>query len=495
LIATAICGLETEYGLMVEAPEGASHARQEQAALALLQRCPLAERVPWDPGAESPGNDARDGEGGVRGSGIPGADPADGDSHPGYLLGNGARLYVDCGHPEYSTPECDGPLALLLADRAGELVLERCRQELIRFLPAGQAVRLIKNNVDYQGHSYACHENYLVAAAAYQALFSSPTRLLGYLVPFLVSRIVVCGAGKVGSDNARPAADFQISQRADFFEELIGLQTMSHRPLVNSRDEPHADRSRFRRLHVITGDSNMAQVSTYLKAGTMLSLLAMLQVGEPLPDLTLAHPLAALLAISRDPTCRRRVQLADGRHLTAVELQLAFAEAVQRFADRGAAPAWAQQVCERWTAVLDALRDQPRQLASTLDWVIKLELLERWRARKHLSWSAAELRELDIRYHDIDRGSGIFYRLEAAGAVARIAADGDVRQAIERPPSATRAAARTALLRQGGGRVVGGSWGALLWQDDGGSSRRIELADPARGVFDDAPSAWREPAS
>jgi proteasome accessory factor PafA2 len=481
--AAAICGLETEYGLMIEAGD----LGQEEAALALLQRCPLAERVPWDAHAESPGRDARD-WGRAEVSATEAADPA---SAPGYLLANGARLYVDSGHPEYSTPECAAPMELLRADRAGELVLERCRQELNRFLPPGHAVRLIKNNVDYQGHSYACHENYLVTAASYQALFSGRGPLLSQLVPFLVSRIVVCGAGKIGSGNGRPATDFQISQRADFFEELVGLQTMSRRPIVNTRDEPHCDRRRFRRLHVITGDSNMSQVATYLKVGTLQLLLCMLDQGATLPDFTLADPLAALLAISHDATCSRRVQLADGRRLTAVEMQLAFAEAVQRFADRGAAPAWAVQVIERWTGVLHGLKDEPRQLASTLDWVIKLELLDRWRQRKRLPWSAAELRELDIRYHDIDRDSGIFYRLEAAGAVARITDEEDVLRAVESPPAGTRAAVRSALLRAAGGRVIAGSWGELVWQQDGQPPRRIELADPAAGLDGTTPS-WLE---
>jgi Pup amidohydrolase len=488
MTAARVCGLETEYGLLLETGAGCS---QEEAALALLRRCPLAGRVPWDPRAESPGQDARDE---ARDPAIGAAAAASGSpgSDPGCLLANGARLYVDSGHPEYSTPECADPLALLCADRAGELVLERCRAELNRFLPVDQGVRLIKNNVDYQGHSYACHENYLVGAGFYHALFSRRAPLLGQLVSFLVSRIVVCGAGKIGSDNGRPAADFQISQRADFFEELIGLQTMNRRPLVNTRDEPHCDPDRFRRLHVITGDSNMAQVATYLKAGTFQLLLAMLEDGARVPDLALADPLTAMLAISQDPTCRQRVDLADGRRLTAVEIQLRFAEAAQRFADQGAAPPWAREVIDRWTTVLRSLAEDPRQLASTLDWVIKLDLIDRWRQRKRLAWSAAGLRELDIRYHDIDRRGSIFYHLETTGAVDRVAAESSILRAVENPPPDTRAAVRAALQRGAGGQVIAASWGALLRRQDDGPARRIELADPTQGP-DATPRALPEP--
>jgi len=474
MAVSPVCGLETEYGLIVDAGAGCS---QEATALALLRHCPVAARVPWDSGAEAPGRDARDDPHAM----AAGAEAAAPGCDAGYLLGNGARLYVDCGHPEYSTPECAEPVALVRADRAGELVLERCRRELNRFLPVDQVVRLIKNNVDYQGHSYACHENYLVDAGFYRGLFGGPAPLLSQLVPFLVSRIVVCGAGKVGSDNGRTAPTFQISQRADFFEELLGLQTTSRRPIVNTRDEPHCDPARFRRLHVIIGDSNMAQVSTYLKVGTLQLLLAMLEEGASLPDLTLADPLAALPAISHDPTCRQRVELSDGRRLSAVEIQLAFADAAQRFAGRGGAPSWAGEVIERWGTVLHKLADEPRQLASTLDWVIKLDLVDRWRQRKRLAWSAAELREIDIRYHDIDREAGIFYHLESAGAVDRITAEDAILRAVEDPPSATRAAVRSGLLRGAGGRVIAGSWGALLRREDGGPPRRLELADPTLG--------------
>jgi proteasome accessory factor A len=474
-----VCGMETEYGLLVEAGGALD---QTQAAFALLRHCPLTGRVSWYEGGESPGGDARAPE---RQGTATDCGPAAG-CDAGYLLANGARFYVDCGHPEYATPECSDPLALLRADRAGDLVLERCRSTLNSFLPIGQSVRLIKNNCDYQGHSYACHENYSVSTELFRSLFTGrPAPLLSQLVPFLVSRIVICGAGRLGSDNDRAPAHFQVSQRADFFEELVGLQTTFRRPIVNSRDEPHCDAGRFRRLHVILSDSNMAQVPTYLKVGGMQLLLAMLADGAVLPDLTLADPLAELHNVSRDLTCRHRLTLADGRRVTSVEAQLAFAEAARRYVVAGGAPAWAPSFVDRWLDVLRRLDEEPRQLAGTLDWLIKLRLLERWRERKHLPWSAGELRELDIRYHDIDRAASVFYQLEADGQVERLTGDREVLAAVDTPPSATRAAARAALFQQLGGRVVAGSWGTVVWREEEGTQHCIELSDPARGEADE----------
>jgi proteasome accessory factor PafA2 len=456
-----ICGLETEYGVWISDPHGLG---QEEAAVALLDRCPLEPRIPWDLGAESPGNDAR-GPRRPRSGGLAaaGASAAAG-CHPGYLLGNGARFYADHGHPEYATPECADALALVAADQAGERLLERCRRHLESFLPSSQSLRLFKNNSDRQGHSYGCHENYLMSAATYQGLFSDRiARLHATLVPFLVSRVVVGGAGKVGSENGRPAVDFQISQRADFFETVVGLQTMSRRPIVNTRDEAHADAARYRRLHVISGDANMAQLSTYLKVGTLQLLLAMLEDEAALPDLTLEDPVAAIGELSRDPTCRARVRLRDGRRLSGVELQHAIALAAQRWLDSSARPGepW-RPLFERWTAVIDQLAADPLALAGALDWVIKWKFLEEWRQRKGLAWSAAELKELDLRYHDTDPTKSVFRLLASAHGIEELVAEPAVARAESEPPPATRAALRAERLGQHGGEVIAASWSAIV---------------------------------
>jgi proteasome accessory factor A len=456
-----ICGLETEYGLLVADPH---RLGQEDAALALLARCPLEPRVEWDLSRESPGHDAREERLPPANARLPLRVEAAAGNHAGFMLGNGARLYVDHGHPEYATPECADALALVASDKAGERLLERCRRHLNSLLPLGQSVRLFKNNTDHQGHSYGCHENYLIAAATYEALFRERTAELleARLLPFLVSRIVVCGAGKVGSENGRPPVGFQISQRADFFETVLGIQTMNRRPLVNTRDEPHADAGRFRRLHIISGDANLAQLSTYLKVGTLQLLLAMLEDEAPLPDLTLADPLAAVVEISHAPTCTTRVALRDGRRLTAVEIQFAFAEAAQRYLatapDSGSGfPA----VLERWTAVLEQLAVDPLELSRSLDWAIKWKFLDDWRHSKRLDWTAAQLQELDLRYHDIDPEKSVHYILDGRGAIERLVEQEEILKAEEQPISPTRAVPRAALIRNNAAGLSGASWSLL----------------------------------
>jgi len=467
-----ICGLETEYGLMASDPQ---KLRQEEAAFALLHRCPLEPKVPWDMSGESPQRDARHDSGEAERQ-PPSLSATD---HPGYMLGNGARLYVDHGHPEYATPECTNALALVACDKAGELLLERCRREVNRFLSVGQSIRLFKNNSDHQGHSYGCHENYLVAADVYQALFRERIKdLYAYLVPFLVSRQVICGAGKVGSENGQPAVDFQISQRADFFETVIGLETMSQRPIVNTRDEPHADRSRFRRLHVITGDANMSEVSTYLKVGTMQIFLAMLEDGARMDDLTLADPVAAMVQISHDPTCRQTVPLAHGRRLTAVEMQMCFAEAAQHYVDTVVGARQYASILQRWIEMLQELGKDPLQLCCTLDWIIKWDFLRDWQTRKNVTWSASELKELDIRYHDIDRENGIFYLLQSSGRIDRVVDNQQVNRAIDEPLSDTRAVIRAERVKQCASRMHSVSWAAIVDYDGRGGLVRETLEDP-----------------
>lgn len=481
----AICGLETEYGLWIANPD---HLPQMDAALALVLRSPLHPHYPWDSIAEASGRDARDARDPARmHAGAASIGPPDeglAGSHPGFLLANGARLYVDHGHPEYSTPECADARSVVASDRAGEEILERCRRHLNRFLPLDQSVRLFKNNSDGHGHSYGCHENYLLTAAIYDRLFVPGSESLhAHLIPFLVSRIVVCGAGKVGSENGRPEVPFQISQRADFFETILGVQTMNRRPIVNTRDEPHADGRHFRRLHVITGDANMAEVSTYLKVGTFQLFLAMLEDGAALPDLTLANPIEAIVAISHDPSCRRRVRLADGRECTAVEMQRAFADAARKYADAGF-----REVLDRWIAVLDDLVVEPLRLARTLDWVIKWKCLDERRERKGMPWSDPELRELDLRYHDIDSERSLFHLLANATGIEQIVTAGEVTRLLDAPPPGTRAEKRAALLREHGDAVEAASWSTVV-----AAQQRMVIEDvaAAQPVAADGAGRWR----
>ncbi len=469
VLRSPVCGIETEYGLLSGDPSALS---QSAAALSLLDLSPGLARFPWDLAGESPGRDARDG----RDVEVAPVRLGPHDA-AGFLLANGARFYVDHGHPEYATPECLDPRQVLASDRAGELLLEACMQILNRTLPPSQRVRLFKNNSDFQGHSYGCHESYCLSTRLHRSLFlDDQAPLHRHLIPFWVSRLVVCGAGKVGSENGQPAVDFQISSRADFFETLLGPQTMSRRPVVNTRDEPHADRDRFRRLHVILGDSNLAQTSTYLKVGTTQLMLAMLEAGAELPDLRLYDPVRSLVRFSHDPTCRSRARLADGRRRTAIEIQLELAEAAQRFVDRGAKSF--SEVVARWTRVLEQLRNDPRNLGGTLDWVIKWNLLDEWRQRKDLPWNAAVLRELDIRYHDIDRSRGLFFLIEAQGRVETMVEETLIERALREPIAPTRAVERSRRLEAEPGRVATASWSTIRWR--GGELSRFE--EPAAGL-------------
>lgn len=467
-----ICGIETEYGLIAAEPE---KLQQVDAAKALIHWCPLTFKVPWDLGAETPGQDARDEETQEMPAGVELSDK----DHAGYMLENGARLYVDHGHPEYSTPECADAIALVAADKAGERILEQCRQRANRFLPPGQTIRLFKNNSDSYGHSYGCHENYLLAAKTYIRLFKTRLdEIYAHIIPFLVSRQVICGAGKVGSQNGQAPVDFQISQRADFFETEIGLQTMSQRPIINTRDEPHADRSRFRRLHLITGDSNMAEVSTYLKVGTMQILLSMLEAGVRLPNLLLEHPVAAMAAISHDQTCKKVVPLVDGRKLSAIEMQLEFVEAAQSYLTKTSETKHYEAVLQRWIEVLEKLREAPRQLGQTLDWVIKWNLLEKQRAEKNLTWSSESLKKLDICYHEIDFEKGLFYLLQSSGKIERIVDDQAVDQAFHEPPSGTRARLRVQGLKQCDVNKTRVSWGYIEGSEQQGKKFEVMYDTP-----------------
>jgi proteasome accessory factor A len=483
-LTPVVAGIETEYGLLTAGPQ---LWEQTDAALALLDRCAYHPKVPWDLSDESPNMDARISDDYDRKRDVATRDAPmhlDDECRAGFMLGNGARLYIDHGHPEYCTPECIDAASLVASDKAGEMIVDECRRQLERVLPIGQSVHLFKNNSDHQGHSYGCHEGYGIDVETYRALFAPRSASLhAHLIPFLVSRQVLCGAGKVGSENVRPRVAYQISQRADFFETLLSLETMSRRPIVNTRDEPHANRTHMRRLHVITGDANMAEVSTYLKVGTMQLFLAMLQdptLAGDLPVLTLADPLAAIVHISHDPTCRQTVQLDDGRRLTAVEMQLQFAQAADQALHRLALSPTQAEVLRTWLNVLQRLATNPLDLHQELDWVIKWCFLEDWRARKGLDWGASELLELDVRYHDIDRERSVFYRLQSSGRVRRVVDDALVTRAVREPLDHTRAAVRAAHLALLGDRVRSASWSVLNEMGETGEVKRVSL--PSAGL-------------
>jgi len=361
------------------------------------------------------------------------------------FLANGARLYLDVGsHPEYATPECDSIYDLVVHDKAGERILEqllvsaeqRLREEGIRGV-----IYLFKNNTDSAGNSYGCHENYLTSRRDDFAHYAE------VLIPFLVSRQIYAGAGKV-LQTARGAM-YCVSQRAEHIWEGVSSATTRSRPIINTRDEPHADAERYRRLHVIVGDSNMSEYSTFLKVGAASILLRMLE--EPnvvLRDMTLENPIRAIREISHDMTCRRRVRLANGREASALEIQSEYLNRALKYAERRELSPLETKALEMWEHCLTTIENDPLKLDREVDWVIKHNLIEQYRAKHDLPLSHPRVALLDLQYHDVNRERGVFYKLQNHGLVERICDDADIETAIETPPQTTRAKLRGEFIRR-----------------------------------------------
>ncbi|HEX2176313.1 MAG TPA: Pup--protein ligase [Nocardioidaceae bacterium] len=362
------------------------------------------------------------------------------------FLRNGARLYLDVGsHPEYATPECDDIVDLIAHDKAGERVLEgllidaerRLRDEGI----AGD-VYLFKNNTDSAGNSYGCHENYLVGR------HGEFGRLADVLIPFLVSRQIICGAGKVLQTPR--GAIYSVSQRAEHIWEGVSSATTRSRPIINTRDEPHADAERFRRLHVIVGDSNMSETTTLLKVASVDLVLRMIEEGVVMRDLTIENPIRAIREISHDMTGRRTVRLANGREVSALDIQTEYLTKARDFVDRRDlhGPV-VDKALDLWERGLKAVESGDLSLVEReIDWVIKYQLIERYRAKQGLPLSHPRIAQLDLAYHDIHRNRGLYYLLEKRGAVARVTRDLKVFEAKSRPPQTTRARLRGEFIRR-----------------------------------------------
>jgi proteasome accessory factor A len=359
------------------------------------------------------------------------------------FLENGSRLYLDVGsHPEYATPECDSLYDLVAHDKAGERVLEglltsaeqRLEEEGIR----GQ-VFLFKNNTDSAGNSYGCHENYLVGR---QGDFQ---RIIDTLIPFFVSRQIFAGAGKL-LQTARGTV-FSIAQRAEHIWEGVSSATTRSRPIINTRDEPHADAERYRRLHVIAGDSNMSEYTTYAKVGTTVALLQMLEDEVVFRDLTLENPIRAIREISHDLTCRRKVRLANGRELSALDIQWEYLERVLRYARSQGFPPQVQSAVEMWEHLLTGLEKDPFSLKRECDWVAKYHLIEEYRAKRGVELSDPKLALIDLSYHDVTRERGLYYLLERRGMMERIVTNADVSRALLTPPQTTRARLRGEFIK------------------------------------------------
>ena len=460
-----VLGTETEYGIVVRGDPGFNPA--VASSLVINSYPGQRVKVQWSYEEESPGRDARgfghdaygliDPEGAVVNS----------------VLANGARLYVDHAHPEYSAPECYDPLEAALYDKVGERIMLAASQAASEV--AGKQVVLYKNNSDGKGNSYGAHENYLLSR---ETPFGE---IIRYAMTFLVTRQIFTGSGKVGRENDRPEVDYQITQRADFFEEEVGLETTLKRPIINTRDEPHGDPSQYRRLHVIIGDANLSEVQTFLKMGTTALLLAALEDGA-LPDpLDLKDPVEACWQVSHDTSLGMPIELDGGSTATALEIQGRYLEWLSKYVEKELdQPVW-NQVIEEWTRTLSLLNTDPDTLSDTLDWVAKKRILEAYMARDGIDWSASKMRALDLQYHDLDPGRGLYNRLAARGDMRTLFTNEEITEAVSNPPRRTRAYFRGRCVTDYPGSLVAANWDSLVFDIGESHLKRVPMMEPLRG--------------
>ncbi|UKA64824.1 depupylase/deamidase Dop [Arthrobacter sp. FW306-04-A] len=506
-----VMGSETEYGIHAPSAPGANatmmSARIIQAYANLTrQRAAGGAETRWDYTDEEPLHDARgwtversaadpsqltdrppvlDAEAVALAYGRQELE-ADGSDESGSLLmnmvlGNGARLYVDHAHPEYSSPEVTNPRDIVAWDAAGDLVaLATVRK--VAADPDLPAINLYKNNTDNKSVSYGSHENYLMPRAV---PFGEIVR---GLTPFFVTRQVICGAGRLGKGQDGSTTGFQISQRADFFEAEVGLETTIRRPIINTRDEPHATADKYRRLHVIIGDANLSQVSNYLKFGTTALVLSLIEAGQA-PKIEVHEPVAGLQAISHDTSLAATVRLLDGRHVTALDIQWMYYEAAAKLAqesgvsDSFSGDGHTRDVLDRWESTLGLLGSNPADAASSVEWLAKMSLLEGYRNRDGLEWNDARLGLIDLQWSDVRPEKGLYYRMLSRDRMQRIVDDAVISRAVVEPPSDTRAYFRGKCVSSFGKDVVGASWDSVIFDVPGiGKLQRVPTREPLRGT-------------
>jgi proteasome accessory factor PafA2 len=478
-----VMGVETEYGVSVPGQAGVNAmVASSQVVNGYAGALPNRDRrTRWDFEEENPLRDARGFEVGLGGSDHLPGEPDDDLGLANVILTNGARLYVDHAHPEYSSPEVTNPRDAVLWDKAGERVMALAAERALQ-VPGTAPIQLYKNNTDGKGASYGTHENYLMAR---QTPFAEIVR---HLTPFFVSRQVVTGAGRVGTGQDGRGTGFQLSQRADFFEVEVGLETTLKRPIINTRDEPHADPEKYRRLHVIIGDANLSEISTYLKVGTTSLVLSMIEehwFSDSGTDLGVVDPVSSLRAVSHDPSLSHLLTLRDGRHLTAVQLQVEYLEQARKFVeDRYGTDVDPQtaDVLRRWESVLDRLATDPMTLSKELDWVAKLSILEGYRERESLGWDAAKLHLVDLQYSDVRQDKGLYNRLVARGSFETLVTEEEVQRAVTDPPEDTRAYFRGRCLAKYPAAVAAASWDSVIFDVGRESLQRVPTLEPQRGT-------------
>ncbi len=468
-----VMGIETEYGITVK---NQPDFNPILSSLLLINSYETyrSSRIRWDYEAESPLRDARGFEY-MEDKETPSKEES---RLINLILSNGARFYVDHAHPEYSSPETTNPRDCVIWDRAGERILDLARTRAEAVSPPEQRILIYKNNTDSKGNSYGTHENYLMDRKVPFA------RIVQYLMPFFASRQVFTGAGKVGAENGAHAVGFQLASRADFFEEEVGLETTLKRPIVNTRDEPHADQTKYRRLHVIVGDANLSEVATFLKVGTTAMVLSMIEDGVAPDDLALAKPVLAIKDVSWDVNLQKLLPLKDGRKLRALDMQWQLFERAEKWAqERGMASVGEEvgaEVLQRWERILTALEVDPMSLSKQLDWVAKYRLVLGMQDRHGLAWGDARLRAIDLQYHDMRPERSLFARV----GMETLISDADIESATTEPPTTTRAYFRGRCLAKWPDDIVAANWDSMVFDIGRDPLRRVPMMEPLRGTAD-----------
>jgi len=404
-----------------------------------------------------------------------------GRMYPDVFLENGARFYQDIGcHPEYATPECDNIIDLVVHDKAGERIVERLaiaaenRMRRDGFLGK---ISVFKNNTDTPGNTYGCHENYLMDRNV------GLRQLATQLIPFFVTRQIFTGAGKVKKTSR---GTYAITQRAQHIREDVSIATTTARGIINTRDEPHADREKYRRLHVIVGDSNMSEYTTYLKVGTTAIVLRMIEDGFIKRRLSLRDSVKQLQLVSEDITCTQKVEMDDGRRLTAAELQRIYLETAKRYFEMVKPDEISKDIMEKWEYVLDAIEVDPMQLDRELDWVIKKKVIDSYVNSRELKWDSAQVQMLDLQYHNIRTDRGLYYLLEKEGRVEKMVDDQNVKKAMHQPPQTTRAKFRGRFVRLANDRKIlcGVNWSYIQLYEP--YQKLFLSTDPLKSDYEEA---------
>ncbi len=466
-----VLGIETEYGIIATGMDSSPITSSSLLINSYVSR--FDSSIGWDFAAEMPGSDAR-------GYNLDDVFPPDIEVQMvNTVLTNGARYYVDHAHPEISTPECRFASEALLFDRAGEEIVRQSMENAKNLLPRGAELVVYKNNSDGKGNSYGCHENYLLSRAVPFAEMAS------LITPHFATRQIFCGSGKVGSEfEGMPSNSvaYQLSQRADFFEEEIGLETTLKRPIVNTRDEPHCDPSKYRRLHVIVGDANMSEVATFLKLGTTAILLAMIEDRQLGDDLLLATPVAAIRQVSHDPTLRQKILLESGKTLTALELQELLCERAERYSTQFGLESVGNEdgklILRRWREVIEGLKEDPLSQCHIIDWVAKKRIIDGMVDRHNLRANDPRLKAIDLQYHDMRVEKCLALRANLETMVN----NAEVLRAIDTPPDTTRAYFRGMCLKKWPSDVVAANWDSIVFDIGKEPLRRVPMTEPLRGT-------------